>query len=137
MKRFLQDKYVGSRQVKKEYNIDSVGRKGNKNEQSNIRMRYRFHGSVISNAIWLYVRFNNSYRDVAEQLAYRGIIVSQETIRSWEVKFGELFKNIIRKKSISPSDKWHLDEVRLKIKGEYYVLWRAVDSNGLELDVFL
>lgn len=35
------------------------------------------------------------------------------------------------------ADKWHLDEVRLKIKGEYYVLWRAVDSNGLELDVFL
>lgn len=99
--------------------------------------RYRFHSSIIRDAIWLYTRFNNSYRDVAEQLAYRGIIVSHETIRSWEVKFGELFKNIIRKKFMSPNDKWHLDEVRLKIKGEYYVLWRAVDSNGFELDVFL
>ena len=46
--------------------------------------KYRFHSSIISNAIWLYLRFNNSYRDVAEQLAYRGIIVSHETIRSWK-----------------------------------------------------
>lgn len=98
--------------------------------------KYRVHSSIIRNAIWLYTRFNNSYRDVAEQLAYRGIIVSHETIRSWEIKFGELFKDIIRKRSISPNNKWHLDEVKLKINGEYYVLWRAVDSNGLELDVF-
>ena len=98
--------------------------------------RYRFHSSIIRNAIWLYTRFNNSYRDVAEQLAYRGIIVSHETIRSWEIKFGELFKNIIRKRSMSPSDKWYLDEVRLKIKGEYYVLWRAVDSGWLILDLY-
>lgn len=33
------------------------------------------------------------------------IIVSHETIRSWEIKFGELFKNIIRKRSISHSYK--------------------------------
>jgi putative transposase len=36
-----------------------------------------------------------------------------------------------------PSDTWHLDEMTLKINGKPFILWRAVDSQGYELDVFL
>ena len=40
--------------------------------------RHRFLVSVISQAVWIYHRFNNSYRDIEEQMAYRGIQVSYQ-----------------------------------------------------------
>jgi transposase-like protein len=41
--------------------------------------------------MWLYFRFNLSFRDVEELLAERGLQVSYETIRRWCGKFGPLF----------------------------------------------
>ena len=87
--------------------------------------------------MWQYHRFNLSFRDVQEQLAYRGIIVSHETVRKWCIKFSRQFKDVLQKREIKISDKWHLDEMSLRINGESFVLWRAVDENGMELDVFL
>ena len=99
--------------------------------------RHRYPVSIISFAVWTYHRFNDSLRDVSERLAYRGIIVSYESIRKWAKKFSKPFINVIKKKERKPSDKWHLDEMNLKINGEKFVLWRAVDKDGMELDVFL
>ena len=56
---------------------------------------HRFPVSIISHAVWRYHRFNDSYRDIAEELAYRGIIVSHETIRAWCIKFAADFKDVI------------------------------------------
>ncbi len=84
-----------------------------------------------------YHRFNDSYRDIKEELAYRNIIVSHEAIRGWCNKFSAHFKEIIRKTERKPKDKWHLDEMSIKINGEYFILWRAVDADGYELDVYL
>ena len=99
--------------------------------------RHRYPMMVIGQAVWQYHRFNLSFRDIREQLLYRGIDVSHETIRSWCYKFGKEFENVIKKKQRKTSDKLHLDEMTIKVKGEHYVLWRAVDSGGYELDVFL
>jgi transposase-like protein len=43
--------------------------------------RHRFPPDVIRRAVWLYLRFTLSYRDVEELLAERGLDVSYETIR--------------------------------------------------------
>lgn len=99
--------------------------------------RHRYPVEIISSAVWSYHRFNDSYRDVAERLAYRGIIVSYETIRHWCRKFGVNFSDVIKKRQQTFTDKWHLDEMVVKINGKSFVLWRAVDSEGLELDIFL
>ena len=99
--------------------------------------RYRFPLSIISQTVWLYHRFNHSYRDIKEQLAFRGIILSHETVREWCQKFANYFRDVIKKHERKPSDKWHLDEMTVKINGEPFVLWRGVDSEGMELDVFL
>ena len=99
--------------------------------------RHRYPASIISQSLWLYHRFNNSLRDVQEQMAFRGIILSHETIRKWYCKFSGTFKNVIKKRKRKVTDKWHLDEMNVKINGEKYVLWRAVDSEGIELDVLL
>ena len=95
---------------------------------------YRFPAEVISHAVWLYFRFPLSLRMVEEMLAARGITVSHETVRQWALKFGQGFANEIRRRLPRPGDKWHLDEVQIKIAGEKHWLWRAVDQDGIVLD---
>lgn len=98
---------------------------------------HRFPVSIISHAVCRYHRFNDSYRAIQEELSYRGVVVSHEAIRLWCIKFSAHFKDVIRKHARKPKDKWHLDEMTIRIKGEYFILWRAVDADGYELDVFL
>jgi putative transposase len=74
---------------------------------------------------------------VEELLAARGIIVSHETVRQWALKFGQPFANRIRRRLPRVGDKWHLDEVALKIAGVKHWLWRAVDQTGIVLDVLV
>jgi putative transposase len=62
---------------------------------------------------------------------------SGETIRQWALKFGQEFANIIRRRLPRPGDTWHLDEVVLKIAGKTHYLWRAVDPDGVVLDVLV
>ena len=52
--------------------------------------RHRFPAEIIQHAIWLYLRFTLSYRDVEELLAERGLDVSYETVRRWVLKFGAI-----------------------------------------------
>ena len=40
--------------------------------------RHRFPPSIIQHAIWLYLRFTLSYRDVEDLLAERGLEISYE-----------------------------------------------------------
>ena len=98
---------------------------------------YRFPAEIISHAIWLYFRFPLGLRMVEELLAARGIIVSHETVRQWARKFGQQFANQIRRRLPWVGDKWHLDEVVLKIAGVKHWLWRAVDQIGIVLDVLV
>jgi putative transposase len=87
--------------------------------------------------VWLYFRFPLGLRMVEELLAARGIIVSHETVRQWARKFGQQFANQIRRRLPLAGDKWHLDEVVLKIGGVNHWLWRAVDQAGVVLDVLV
>ena len=98
---------------------------------------YRFPAEIINHAVWLYFRFPLGLRMVEESLAARGIIVSHETVRQWARKFGQQFANRIRRRLPRVGDKWHLDEVVLKIAGVKHWLWRAVDQTGMVLDVLV
>src|SRR3954452_341292 len=98
---------------------------------------YRFPPEVISHAVWLYFRFPLSLRMVEEMLAVRGIIVSHESVRQWARKFGQDFANRIRRRLPAAGDKWYLDEVVLKIAGKKHWLWRALDQDGLVLDMLV
>jgi putative transposase len=98
---------------------------------------YRFPAEIISHAVWLYFRFPLSLRNVDELLAARGVIVSHETVRQWALKFGQGFANQIRRRLPQAGDKWHLDEVVVKIAGKKHWLWRAVDQDGTVLDILV
>jgi len=87
--------------------------------------------------VWLYHRFGVSLRDVQELLAERGVAVTYETIHQWCRKFGPAYAHALRRRRARPGDKWHVDEVQLKMNGRRYWLWRAVDQDGLVLDILV
>src|ERR1700730_17734017 len=96
--------------------------------------RHRFPPAVIQHAVWLYLRFTLSYRDVEDLLAERGLDISYETVRSWVLKFGPVIARRLRRRLPRPSNRWHLDEMVVRIAGERMYLWRAVDHEGEVLD---
>src|SRR2546423_12336610 len=96
---------------------------------------HRFPPAVIQHAMWLYLRFTLSYRDVEELLAERGLEVSYETVRRWVLKFGPGIARNPRRCRPRPSDRWHLDEMVVRIAGKRMYLWRAVDHEGEVLDM--
>jgi transposase-like protein len=71
---------------------------------------YRFRPEIIQQAIWLYLRFTLSFRDVEDLLAERGIAVSYETVRRWVNHFGATIAADLRKRRLRPDTTWHLDE---------------------------
>ncbi|WP_342239096.1 IS6 family transposase [Inquilinus sp. OTU3971] len=98
---------------------------------------YRFPSDVIQRAIWMYLRFTLSYRDVEDLLAERGIEVSYETIRRWVTSFGPIIARRLRARRPPPHGRWHLDEVFVRIGGKPMYLWRAVDAEGVVLEVLV
>src|SRR5262249_52119720 len=93
---------------------------------SNPYRGFRFPREVIEHAVWLYHCFSLGVRDVELILAARGIVVSDESIREWGLRFGRIFANMLRQRRRQPGDKWSMDEVFIGIRGQPYYLWRAV-----------
>jgi uncharacterized protein (DUF1810 family) len=56
-----------------------------------------FSPDVIRHAVWLYLRFTLSYWDVEDLLAERGLMISNESIRPWVLKFGPIAARNLRK----------------------------------------
>ena len=98
---------------------------------------YRYPIEVIGHAVWLYHRFALSLRDVEELMLARGVAVTYETIRSWCAKFGPDYAARLRRRRPRRGDKWHLDEVLVKINGTTHCLWCAVDQHGTVLDILV
>jgi putative transposase len=92
---------------------------------------------IISHCVWLYHRFPLSLREVEEMMLARGVLVTYESIHQWCRKFGQAFANGLRRCRPRPGDKWHLDEVFVKIKCKTHYLWRAVDQDGNVLDILV
>ena len=63
--------------------------------------------------------------------------MTYETIRRWCAKFGQAYANELRRRRPRPGDKWHLDEVFVRINGRPRYLWRAVDQHGNVLDILV
>ena len=97
---------------------------------------------VIRLAVMMYIRFPLSLRQVEDLLHERGIDICHETVRAWWNRFGPMFAAEIRKKRVVAHRnwtqwRWHLDEVFVRINGETYYLWRAVDHEGEVLETFV
>jgi transposase-like protein len=99
--------------------------------------RHRFPPDVIRHAVWLYLRFTLSYRDVEDLLAERGLIVSNEAICRWVFKFGPVIAKNLRTSRPEAYTRWHLDEMVVSLSGKKMYMWRAVDGEGEVLEILV
>ena len=97
----------------------------------------QFQQDVIIVAVGYYLRYNLSYREVQEILYDRGINVSHTTIYRWVQEYGKLLYQIWKKKNRQSFYSWKKDETYIKIKGRWHYLYRAIDADGLTLDIWL
>ncbi len=79
---------------------------------------FRFPAKIIAHAVWRYHGFSLSLRDVEVILAARGVTVSYESIRDWGIRFGRQFAATLKRRRPKPGDRWHLDEVFIRIRGK-------------------
>ena len=95
---------------------------------------------VIRQAVLLYVRYPLSLRQVEDRLFERGIDICHETVCFWWNRFGPIVAAEVRRRRIDQRLysvwRWHLDEVFVKINGKTHYLWRAIDHEGEDLEVF-
>ena len=95
----------------------------------NLFKYFKTSPKIIRLAVMYYIRYPLSFRQVEDILHERGIDICHETVRFWVDRFGSKFAQEIRKNRAERHSnwQWHLDEVFVKINGERFYLWRAVD----------
>jgi len=74
---------------------------------------------------------------VQELLHQRGIQVSHDALREWNITFSPLIAEELRHREPRRGSRWHMDEVCTTVGGVRHWLWRAVDEHGVVLDALL
>src|ERR671939_69089 len=97
----------------------------------------RWPADVILTAVRWYLAYPRSSRQVLELLAERGIDVSHRTVLNWVQAFGPRLADEVRWRRHPVGRRWFVDEVFLFRKGHKRYLYRAIDEDGVVVDVLL
>jgi len=102
----------------------------------------RFHGEhfpkcIVLQAVYWYLRYSLSYRDIEELMEERGVEFDHATVQRWVIKHTPLLVTEFRKKKKAAGTSWRMDETYIKVKGIWHYLYRAVDKEGKTIDFLL
>ena len=92
---------------------------------------------VVLHAVFFYLRYAVSYRDLEEILQERGVDVDHATLDRWVVRYSPLIAKEAQRRKARTSSSWRMDETYIKVKGKWNYLYRAVDKFGKTLDFML
>ena len=92
---------------------------------------------MILHAVFFYVRYAVSSRDLEEILAERGVTVDHATLNRWVVKFARQIAAHAQTRKRSTAKSWRMDETYIKVSGRWRYLYRAIDREGNLLDSML
>src|SRR3954469_3020471 len=96
-----------------------------------------FPDDVIVCALWWYLRYSLSYRNVVEMLAVRGIAVAHTTLWRWVYCYGPELDRRLRQHLHPTGKQWRADETYVRVAGQWVYLYRAVDAQGATVDFYL
>jgi putative transposase len=96
-----------------------------------------FPKDVILYAVFFYVRYGVSYRDLEEIMEERGINVDHATLNRWVIDYSPLIATEAKKRKRAVATSWRMDETYVKVKGQWVYLYRAVDKFGGTVDFML
>jgi len=96
-----------------------------------------FPQDIILMGVRWYVAYPLSYRHVEELMQERGVPVDHATIQRWVVKYSPLLEAAFHRRKRSVWLSWRMDETYIKVKGQWYSLYRAVDKTGQTIDFLL
>ena len=96
-----------------------------------------FPQDIILMGVRWYLAYPLSYRHVEELLEERGVPIDHATIQRWVVKYSPLLEEAFHRRKRPVWVSWRMDETYIKIKGQWYYLYRAVDKTGQTIDFLL
>ncbi len=96
-----------------------------------------FSKCIVLQAVYWYLRYSLSYRDIEELMKERGVELDHATVQRWVVKYTPLLEIEFRKRKKAVGTSWRMDETYIKVKGIWHYLYRAVDKEGNTIDFLL
>ncbi|WP_230991179.1 IS6 family transposase [Bathymodiolus platifrons methanotrophic gill symbiont] len=96
-----------------------------------------FPKDIILYAVFFYVRYGVSYRDLEEIMEERGVEVDHATLNRWVIRYSPAIAVKAKSQKRETNKSWRMDETYIKVKGQWTYLYRAVDSHGDTLDFML
>jgi transposase-like protein len=99
--------------------------------------RAHFPRDIILMGVRWYLAYPLSYRHVEELREERGMPVDHATIQRWIVKYSPQLEEAFYRRKRSVGVSWRMDETYIRVKGQWYYLYRAVDKTGQTIDFLL
>src|ERR1700756_5145555 len=113
----------------------ACGKQFNERSESLLN-RTQYPSDVIALVVLWRLRYKLSLRDLPEMFLIRGIVFSHEAVRDWEAKLTPgLAEGLRRRRRGRIGKSWYVDETYIKMHGQWRYLYRAIDRNGLLVDV--
>lgn len=106
-------------------------------EKENVFKWKHYQPDIILLTVRWYLRYNLSFRDLAEMMEERGLFIAHTTIMRWVHQYGPELDERVRHHLKPTNDSWRVDETYVKVKGQWMYLYRAVDSEGNTIDFYL
>ena len=96
-----------------------------------------FPKDIILYAVFFYVRYGVSYRNLEAIMEERGVKVDHSTLNRWVINYSYSLALAAKKNKRAVATSWRMDETYIKVKGEWVYLYRAVDKFGDTVDFML
>jgi putative transposase len=96
-----------------------------------------FPQDIILPCVRWYVAYPLSTRHIEELMLERGVYVDHSTVNRWVIKYSPQLEEAFHRRKRPVWVSWRMDETYIRIKGQWYYLYHAVDTQGQTIDFLL